>query len=189
MTGKRFGKLTVIGLAGREYSSGSTQGYISWICKCDCGKIKNIRQCNLVHGSTWSCGCMKRSRGEDLIYKFLKKYKYQFVEQYRIENCKNILPLPFDFALFDDNKLTGLIEFDGIQHFAPFGFNNYSRISALDNYQNCGIRDDIKTNYCKENKIPLLRITYEDLENGDFYYVLWDFLFDIGLIEKLNKTA
>jgi len=189
LTNRRFGYLTVTKLIGRKRGSNKNNVYIDWECKCDCGNTKIVRQGNLLSGSTYSCSCMKRSRGEDLIYKFLKKYKYQFVEQYRIENCKNILALPFDFALFDDDKMVGLIEFDGIQHFIPFNFNNCSKASAFENYQNCGIRDDIKTNYCKENKIPLLRITYEDLESGNFYYELLDFLFNIGLIERLDKTA
>lgn len=30
------------------------------ICKCDCGKLKNIRAENLLDGTTKSCGCFSR---------------------------------------------------------------------------------------------------------------------------------
>lgn len=187
--GKRFGNLTVVKIIGRKYSNNLDQGCIILECKCDCGNVKNVRQTNLTHGHTWSCGCMKRSHGEELIFKFLNKYKYQFDEQYRIDDCKNILPLPFDFALFSNGKLVGLIEFDGAQHFNPYNFGISKNKELKKIFSEQCIRDDIKTNYCKENKIPLLRITHEDLEECDLYYKLWDFLFGIGLIEKIGNIA
>jgi len=53
-TGKRFGKLVVI----RIFEKIGKQNILE--CQCDCGVIKNIRQCDLVNGSTLSCGCWKR---------------------------------------------------------------------------------------------------------------------------------
>lgn len=56
LTGKRFGKLTVL-----EHC-----GSIFWKCKCDCGNIKIIRGQSLREGKTISCGCKKR---KDLVGK------------------------------------------------------------------------------------------------------------------------
>lgn len=182
LIGRRFGYLTVTKLIGRKQGNGKNNIYIDWECKCDCGNTTIVRQSNLTHGSTYSCGCMKRSHGEELIYKYLSKHKFEFIEQYRIEDCRNILPLPFDFALFSDEKLLGLIEFDGQQHFKPYTFNNCSEEEAYKKYKQCVDRDIIKTNYCIDKHIKLLRITYEDLENGDWIYMLWDFLYELGLI-------
>lgn len=54
LTGKRFGRLTVISL--KSTSSGNT----IWNCKCDCGKeVKVSRNC-LTSGNTKSCGCLKK---------------------------------------------------------------------------------------------------------------------------------
>ena len=55
MLDKRYGRLTVIGDAGR------TKSYAhKLVCKCDCGKISVVYASNLERGHTTSCGCVKR---------------------------------------------------------------------------------------------------------------------------------
>ena len=51
LTGKRFGKLTVLSYVGKE------NGFHIWHCRCDCGKTADVRQSNLQSGRTKSCGC------------------------------------------------------------------------------------------------------------------------------------
>jgi hypothetical protein len=58
LTGKRFGRLTVIGVDDKQ----SRKTY--YICKCDCGNIKTIRSDALVAGKTTSCGCRKKEQDE-----------------------------------------------------------------------------------------------------------------------------
>lgn len=53
-TGKRFGRWTVIKRAEDRKSK------IYWLCKCDCGKKKEVREENLINGKSKSCGCSKR---------------------------------------------------------------------------------------------------------------------------------
>jgi len=56
LTGKKFGKLTVIKEAEQK-------GYIRyWQCKCECGTIKNIRQVSLTSGNSKSCGCIRKGK-------------------------------------------------------------------------------------------------------------------------------
>lgn len=55
ITGQKFGRLCVLGLAGR-----SERGQIVWNCACDCGNRKTTEGVNLRSGSTKSCGCLKR---------------------------------------------------------------------------------------------------------------------------------
>ena len=57
LQGKRFGKLTVIEIAGwmREKHSRC----IMWKCKCDCGNIIYVPTHSLNSGNTTSCGCKK----------------------------------------------------------------------------------------------------------------------------------
>ena len=54
LTGNRYGRLTVIGLA-----ESSGDGKRRWICKCDCGEIRTVQAGNLTSGHTTSCGCKK----------------------------------------------------------------------------------------------------------------------------------
>lgn len=51
LTGRRFGKLTVLSYA---YSKKGTY----WNCKCDCGNEKVVQGTKLLQGITKSCGCL-----------------------------------------------------------------------------------------------------------------------------------
>lgn len=55
LTGKHFGKLTVINYAGKDKTNHSL-----WNCRCECGKTKIIVGYSLIKGSTVSCGCYNR---------------------------------------------------------------------------------------------------------------------------------
>lgn len=55
LTGGKFGRWLVIEKYGNE-NSGDTL----WKCKCDCGRIKNIRGSSLTSGNSKSCGCLAR---------------------------------------------------------------------------------------------------------------------------------
>ena len=62
LTGKRFGRLTVLHITDRRTSYGG----ILWLCRCDCGKHIEAGEGGLVHGSTVSCGCRQREAQEAL---------------------------------------------------------------------------------------------------------------------------
>jgi len=53
LTGKRFGRLTVIARIGSSYPG-------KWLCQCDCGVSAQVIGRNLRGGKTKSCGCLKR---------------------------------------------------------------------------------------------------------------------------------
>jgi hypothetical protein len=57
LTGKKYGKLTVLHLAEKS-KSGKTR----WTCKCACenGTILDVFATNLKSGSSTSCGCQKK---------------------------------------------------------------------------------------------------------------------------------
>lgn len=55
LTGKRFGRLTVISRDGTTKC-----GNAKWKCVCDCGKITNPIGSSLERGETKSCGCLAR---------------------------------------------------------------------------------------------------------------------------------
>jgi hypothetical protein len=51
MIGEKFGRFTIIGASERK-------GY--WICCCECGSQRIVREFHLKTGHTRSCGCLKR---------------------------------------------------------------------------------------------------------------------------------
>ena len=60
LTGKRFGRLTVI---KRDRCSISKAGHPAcWICRCDCGSETVVSSNALRRGQKKSCGCYQRDR-------------------------------------------------------------------------------------------------------------------------------
>ena len=57
------------------------------------------------------------SKGEERIEKIFIEQSIDFVRQYKIKDCKNIKTLPFDFAVFENEELNCLIEYQGRQHY------------------------------------------------------------------------
>ena len=58
LTGKRFGRWTVVKLSPFRNSVGHRQ----WNCVCDCGTKGLIPRANLTSGASVSCGCYKIER-------------------------------------------------------------------------------------------------------------------------------
>lgn len=104
------------------------------------------------------CPECNNSKGEILISNILKEYNIKYISQYRIDGCinpKTNRKLPFDFYLPNKNIC---IEFDGEQH-----FKQSKRFKTkLEDIQ---YRDNIKTEYCINNGIKLLRISYKNIKN------------------------
>ena len=155
--GKKFGKLSAI-----KYVPGG-----KWKCLCDCGNETIVETSNLTNGNTQSCGCLK-SKGELKINKILLELNIDFKTQYSFNDCRfidtNRLAY-FDYALFKEGRLLGLIEYDGSQHQFGWGYNkeNLNKIQEKDNYKN---------EYCLKNNIKLMRISYEDYEKLNKNYLL-----------------
>ena len=103
------------------------------------------------------CPFCRESKGEKDILKYLDEHNVKYIRQYRYEDCRDVKPLPFDFYLPDYNIC---IEYDGELHYKSIDF--YGGEEELMRQQN---RDNIKTQYCKDNNITLIRIPYWDLNN------------------------
>ena len=110
----------------------------------------------------YGCPSCSSSKAESRIKKWLSNNNIKFEEQKRFENCKNSKPLPFDFWLSEKNIL---IEYDGVGHYKPTTFGGTSKEQAIENLKNQKTRDLIKTQYAKENKIKLIRISYLQEKN------------------------
>jgi hypothetical protein len=109
-------------------------------------------------------GCPKcaASKGEKAIENFLISKNIPFETQKTFEKCKDKRKLRFDFWLPNFNTL---IEFDGKQHFKPVEFSN-CRIRSKHHFEDTIRKDEIKSRFCLESKIKLIRIAYfEDPTN------------------------
>lgn len=160
--GDRFGLLEIIESAGTK----SGHSYVK--CKCDCGNIVNVRVEHLKgqsHSKTISCGCTSQSSGEIKITKLLEMSNIEFQTQYRIKEFN--LSSPFDFAIFNNGVLLGLIEYDGEQHFESVDFFGGEEKLKLQQE-----RDERKNKWCEENNIRLIRIPYTEYDNLTIGYLL-----------------
>jgi very-short-patch-repair endonuclease len=103
------------------------------------------------------CPVCRESKGEEKIRIFLHKNNIDFEDQKTFEECRNINKLEFDFYVKNYNIC---IEFDGIQHFKPVYY-----FDGLIGFQKTIKNDSIKTKYCSDNNIKLIRIPYYEIKN------------------------
>jgi len=105
-----------------------------------------------------SQGCPKCntniSKGEIEIEKYLKEHNIEHKTQKRFNDCKNKKVLPFDFYLPKHNIC---IEYDGKQHYKSIPY--WGGDDAFKTRQKL---DKIKTEYCINNNIQLIRIKYNE---------------------------
>jgi len=125
--------------------------------------------CNLIfwqkpskHSSGRGCPRCKKSKGERAIELWLINNNVEYNAQYRFKDCRGTgnKPMPFDFYL---PKYNLLIEYDGEQHFKRGKFNGHT--TTISELRRVKTHDKLKSNYCKLNRIKLLRIPYWDMKN------------------------
>lgn len=150
LSNQTFGYWKVLSRTSKQDKNGNYY----WHCQCQCGTQRDVLGSSLTSGKSKSCGCIK-SHGEEVISQILKENGIEFQREYSFQDCltENNYPCRFDFAIFENNNLKFLIEYDGKQHFED---------SLYDLTKNQK-RDYIKNTYCLNHNIPLYRIPYTDL--------------------------
>ena len=135
--------------------------------KCPEGHIFKMSYKNFYYEG---CRCLvcNESEGIRIIKEWLNKRNIKFEQEYIFNDCCNLQPLLFDFAIFREDKLECLLEYDGQFHYLPI--NGQSKLI----YQR--INDSIKNKYCKNNNIKLIRIPY--WENKNIHFILKEQLND-----------
>lgn len=118
--------------------------------KIICKKHGIFEQKAYVHSQGNGCPICNNSKLESYLREKLINLNIKFEQNKKYDDCRNKLPLPFDFYLIDKNYL---IECDGIQHRKSIDhFGGQERFEYQKN------NDLIKNNWCLEKNIKLYRV-------------------------------
>lgn len=126
-------------------------------CKV-CGDIfiTNLANYRCGYGVCNKCS-QSVSRGEYQIMSVLDKYMIRYEKEKRFDDCRDKRPLPFDFYLPTFNMC---IEYDGEQH-----YRKMNTFDTDDSFRIRKLHDNMKTDYCTEHNLKLIRIPYWDFNN------------------------
>lgn len=142
LTGKRFGRLVVIGVDDR----GTRKTYYN--CQCDCGNVKSVRADSLLCGAIRSCGCMKKEQ-DRINLEANHSHKQSGTRLYKIwQGMKRRCHNPHD-TRYDRYGGRGIIVCDewrkNFQAFYDWAVQNgYNETLTIDRIDNDG-------NYCPDN--------------------------------------
>ena len=146
----------IISKEGYKFLEEYTTAKTKMKCSCPNGHIFEINWNNFKSGKR--CPYCRKSKGEEIIKSILEELKIDFIPQYKFKDCKDLLPLPFDFYLPNYNLI---IEYDGEQHFDI----NRAFNSNENKFWETVIHDAIKNAYCEDNNINMLRIPFWEYNN------------------------
>lgn len=136
-----------------DYTKSNYTGALNQI-SITCPKHGPFSQQAFSHMRGVGCPHCNESKGERMISKILDNLNLTYVRQHKFDGCRHKYRLRFDFYLPNHNCC---IEFDGRQHREPvhqFG----GKTALLEQKQ----RDLIKTEYCINNGIQLIRVSHRD---------------------------
>ena len=101
------------------------------------------------------------SKGEEKIISLLRQARIPFKREVTFYDLKRKDNLRFDFAIYKNNQLIGIIEYDGEQHFHQV--KHFQKTKK--DFQKTQEYDRIKNSYCLAHNIPLYRIPYTEIDN------------------------
>lgn len=133
-------------------------------CKID-GNEWYVTPANALRGR--GCPQCYESAGERCARQWFETHDIVYEYQKTFDGCKDKNKLPVDFYL---PKYNTVCEIDGVQHFQPTDFAGKGLEWAQKQFEMVKRHDEIKTQYCKDNNINLIRIPYykdiaEELNN------------------------
>lgn len=132
--------------------SGGNKYY--WICK----RCFNSWYMRLSDRTIQGKGCpecnLKQSKGSRKIEDFLIKNSISYEKEKKFDGCNYKQPLRFDFYL---SMFDICIEYQGKQHYEPIEY-----FGGLSGFEETKIRDAIKKEFCLNNSIKLIEISYKN---------------------------
>jgi very-short-patch-repair endonuclease len=111
-----------------------------------------------ITNGTWCPFCVNKT--EQNLYDKLVLIYPELIQQYKVEWCKNIKYLPFDFCI---EKYKIIIELDGIQHF--------EQVSNWKSPEKNQEKDKFKMKCANDNNYSVIRILQEDVFYDTFDWI------------------
>ena len=123
----------------------------------NCDICKQIFSCQLaaITKGIWCSFCVNKT--ELILYNELKVYYSTLKRQFKVNWCKNIRCLPFDFVI-EERKI--IVELDGKQHFEQIG----NWLSPEETRKN----DIFKMKCANENGYSIIRILQKDVYKNKY---------------------
>lgn len=151
-----------------DFYPSKTKGQTMIKCLCNCGNVFDVNFVVWESGTKTRCNnCVdKISNIEKAVKDYLDSNGINYHWQKRFEDCRDKRKLPFDFYLPEHNIC---IEVDGEQHF--FGASKYIGGKVF-SFEDRKKKDGIKTRYCEDNGIKLIRLRYSVVRSGKFITIL-----------------
>lgn len=145
------------GIIVLERCGSDNEQVAKWKCICKyCGTEFITRGSTIRNGDTRSCGCV-HSYNERKIASLLLKNGIEFKREYTFPDLRGLggKCLRFDFAILQNGRLSHLIEYNGKQH--------YMKVPGSwgDLYDTLATHDQMKKQYCEDNNIRLIILSYD----------------------------
>lgn len=151
LVGQKFGRWTVLEPSESKIYDGKEHYY--WLCECECGTIRSVKEASLVAGTSQSCGCLHSEKMKTVgkyhtthgltDTKIYRAYKHMINRCYR-ENDKS-------YDNYGGRGITVCDEWrNSFEAFAAWAFANGFDQNASGT--ECTLdRIDVNGNYCPDN--------------------------------------
>jgi very-short-patch-repair endonuclease len=134
----------------------NTNKKFNFVCHV-CNKMFNCQLSDITKG-VWCSFCVNKT--ELILYNQLGEYYSTLKRQYKVDWCKNIKHLPFDFVI-EERKI--IIELDGKQHFEQIGnWQCPEKNREIDIY---------KMKCANENGFSIIRILQKDVYKNKYNWL------------------
>jgi hypothetical protein len=145
----------------------NSQVKLEWNCTINPEHFWEATPNNVLNNES-GCPKCRISKNAEIIENAITIRKFIYDREFSFPDCRDCLPLPFDFVIFDNlQNIKCLIEYDGEQHFS----NRYWKQFGLpeekceEEFKKLLYHDKIKNEYCKNNGLKLIRISYKEILN------------------------
>lgn len=136
-----------------------------------CGKCNKVFK-KMYDGYNGFCKFCNSTMIEKIMMTYLNNNCIEYVNQKSYSDCLSEYGkrFRFDFYLQDGNII---VEADGLQHFKPVKFTSKD-YNIEEWFKIIQTRDCIKTKYCIDNNIKIIRVSYKELQNKQTFKELMD---------------
>lgn len=151
------------------YTNKDSYKFLNVVCRCGgCGEVFNVRWNQIKSQTTRRCPkcAINTSNIANTVERYLDFLNIDYIKEYRFVDCKDKRCLPFDFYIPSYNCC---IEVDGEQHYFENSQTKWRNGKNVgEQFEKIKLHDKIKTEYCKNNGINLIRIKYDVIRNNKF---------------------